>query len=51
MVNLKMNTLIFVSIIVQSIFITAMAKTEEQIYKVVYSEKEFDDLTCSYGYK
>jgi SOUL heme-binding protein len=42
MLNLKMNTLIFVSIIIQSIFIPAMAKTEEQVYKVVLSEKEFE---------
>jgi hypothetical protein len=42
MLNFKIRTLIIVSIIIQSLFITAMAKTEEQVYKVVHSEKEFE---------
>jgi hypothetical protein len=42
MLNFKISTIIFVSIIIQSFFITAMAKTEEQLYKVVHLEKEFE---------
>lgn len=40
--NFNVNRIIFVSIILQSFFITGMAKTEEQSYKVVHSEKEFE---------
>ena len=42
MKNFKVTGIIFVSIILQSFFITSMAKTEEQAYKVVHSEKEFE---------
>ncbi len=42
MQNFKVTGIIVISIILQSFFITTMAKTEEQVYKVVHSEKEFE---------
>lgn len=42
MQNFKVTGIIVISIFLQSFFITTMAKTEEQVYKVVHSEKEFE---------
>jgi hypothetical protein len=42
MLAIKKNTIIIVSLFFQTFLITAMAKTEEQKYKVVYSEKDFE---------